>query len=69
MAAIREVLQTLYCDGHRRIAYMQHAALGERTRVNADSAFLGRPVFLSMRRSWSTARSRDGRRMKLCSNS
>ena len=40
-AAIREVLQTLYGDGHRRIAYMQHAALGERTRVNAYLAFLG----------------------------
>jgi DNA-binding LacI/PurR family transcriptional regulator len=38
--AIGEVLQSLYDAGHRRIAYMQHAALGENTRVNAYLAFL-----------------------------
>src|SRR5688572_27961039 len=38
--AIGEVLQSLYDSGHRRIAYIQHAALGENTRVNAYIAFL-----------------------------
>ena len=37
----RSASDSLYGDGHRRIAYMQHAALGERTRVNAYLAFLG----------------------------
>ncbi|MET0529095.1 MAG: LacI family DNA-binding transcriptional regulator [Microvirga sp.] len=39
--AIGEALHSLYKAGHRRIAYMRHAQLGERTRVEAYLSFLG----------------------------
>jgi DNA-binding LacI/PurR family transcriptional regulator len=38
--AILQALQSLYDAGHRRVAYIQHAALGEKTRVNAYLTFL-----------------------------
>ena len=37
--AVNAALRRLFEAGHRRIAYMRHAALGERTRVDAYLAF------------------------------